>query len=223
MPFMGENNWSTPLVGEWSDSLHVQFPTKGARPQALKHRSHASMPHLGQAQKQVFRPATYADEVDRLRHPPASPPKPTRSQSLPMPEAPKAEKRVHFVDEGYGSSATSPATSPKQEPKSDDASDSDVEQLQQQKSHAEPRAQRAEAQADATKQSSSRTRSTKAVALAQHASRQAAQTGQAASAPARSKRSSPPSQAQTARTGGSYRNRNGNICFDEFSYFGGCE
>ncbi|EOD43907.1 hypothetical protein UCRNP2_9396 [Neofusicoccum parvum UCRNP2] len=196
MPFMGENNWSTPLVGEWS------------------------------AQKQVFRPATYADKVDRLRHPPASPPKPTRSQSLPMPEAPKAEKRVHFVDEGYGSSATSPATSPKQEPKRDDASDSDVEQLQQQKSHAEPRARRAEAQADATTQSSSRTRSTKPAALAQHASRQAAQAGQAASAPARSKRSSPPSpsqsQAQTARTGGSYRNRNGNICFDEFSYFGGC-
>ena len=31
-------------------------------------------------------------------------------------------------------------------------------------------------------------------------------------------------QAQkTAGTGGSYRNANGNICFDEFNYFGGSE
>lgn len=87
--------------------------TESARPGYLKRKNHASMPHLGQVLKQVPRPATYADEVNSLRHPPRSPPK--RSQSLddyPM-AGQKETKHVHFVDEGYGSSATSPATSPK--------------------------------------------------------------------------------------------------------------
>ncbi|EKG16370.1 hypothetical protein MPH_06417, partial [Macrophomina phaseolina MS6] len=104
------------------DSLYSKFSDKTRearaktllRPAQLKHKHHASMPQLSQ----VHRPSTYADAVDRLRHPPAS--KPKRSQSLtdaPMASQPnastKVEKRVHFIDEGYGSSATTPATSPK--------------------------------------------------------------------------------------------------------------
>lgn len=110
------------------DSLYLHFPDKSReargtlsaktqRPAYLKHKNHASMPHLGQ----VPRPSTYADEVGRQRHPPAF--KPKRSQSLtdaPMANQQssatkdsKVEKHVHFIDEGYGSSATTPATSPK--------------------------------------------------------------------------------------------------------------
>lgn len=75
------------------------------------------MPNLSEVEQYVFRPATYANKVDRLRNPPVSKPTLKRTQSLTTPAstsmAAKVEKHVHFVDEGYGSASTSPASSPK--------------------------------------------------------------------------------------------------------------
>ncbi|OJD34196.1 translation initiation factor if-2 [Diplodia corticola] len=256
MPFMGDSDWSAPSTGEWSDSLYMAFPAAKSkareakpkpkpqpqRPAYMKHKNHASMPHLGQAQQYVFRPATHAASVDAQRHPPATKPALKRSQSLttrasqPVPEhQQKVEKHVHFVDEGYGSASTSPATSPKQEPKSDHDSrpstaDSDFEQLassqQQHKTEppSKPRRSRTDAQLapiTVTPQSTSPTRGAKGAAAlsqakAQHVSRQ--RLSRTSTAPASA--ASQGQDSKIAGTGGSYRNANGNICFDEFSYFG---
>ncbi|KAL1637695.1 hypothetical protein SLS58_009120 [Diplodia intermedia] len=264
MPFMGDSDWSAPSTGEWSDSLYLSFPSakskarevvaaktnKPQRPAYMKHKTHASMPHLGQAQQYVFRPAARADTVDRQRHPVATKPALKRAQSLStpaaaaMPEQPKVEKHVHFVDEGYGSasssSSSSPATSPKQEPKSDadsrpSTADSDFEQLaaktqQQQQQQKERPSKPARSKTDAQlamvvkAQSRSPTGGAKE-ASGQHVSRQRLPRSQ--TAPVRqSSRRLAQAQAQDGKmagTGGSYRNANGNICFDEFSYFGGSE
>ncbi|KAL1614776.1 hypothetical protein SLS54_009534 [Diplodia seriata] len=280
MPFMGDSDWSAPSTGEWSrlsatltrqqyafkDSLYLSFPaakskarevvaaktSKPQRPAYMKHKTHASMPHLGQAQQYVFRPATHADSVDRQRRPAATKPALKRTQSLTTPaaaamaEQPKVEKHVHFVDEGYGSasssssSSSSPATSPKQEPKSDadsrpSTADSDFEQLaakQQQPQQKERPSKPARSKTDAQlpivvkAQSRSPTDGAKgAAALAQaspqHVSRQRLPRSQTAPVRQSSRRLAQAQDDKIAGTGGSYRNANGNICFDEFSYFGG--
>ncbi|KAB2578394.1 Translation initiation factor if-2 [Lasiodiplodia theobromae] len=229
MPFMGDSDWSTPSTGEWSDSLYISVPksksktsAKPQRPAYLKHQTHASMPNLSEVEQYVFRPATYADKVDRLRNPPVSKPTLKRTQSLTTPAstsmAAKVEKHVHFVDEGYGSASTSPASSPKQEPKRDDSrpstSDSDFEQLvsQQQKMTLDERPSKPQRNVTdvppVKAQSRSPTRSAKRLSRSQ-------------TAPMQSNRRAQARDDKIAGTGGSYRNANGNICFDEFNYFGG--
>lgn len=74
--------------------------------------------------------------------------------------------------------------------------------------------------ADAVVKSQSRGLTRSAKPEPQHASSRQSTSRKLPAAASKSKRSS---AAQTAHTGGSYRNANGNICFDEFNYFGGSE
>lgn len=53
--------------------------------------------------------------------------------------------------------------------------------------------------------------------------RSAKRLSRSQTAPMQSNRRAQAQDDKVAGTGGSYRNANGNICFDEFNYFGGSE